>query len=49
MKVGVGGGCWLTFTRTFGDVNASLGPAGIDGVKVHKHSCLFLQMIWESC
>lgn len=43
------GGCWLTFTRTFEDVNASPGPAGIDGVRVHRHGRLLLQVGWKSC
>lgn len=38
--MGLGGGCWLTFTRTFEVVNASPAPAGIDGVRVHRHGCL---------
>lgn len=52
-RVGVegreGGGCWLTFTRTFEDVNASPGPAGIDGVRVHRHGRWLFQVGWKSC
>lgn len=46
---GLEGGCWLTFTRTFEDVNVSPGPVGIDGVRVHRHGCLLLQVGWKSC
>ena len=42
-------GCWLTFTRVFEDVNASPGPAGMDGVRVHRHGLLLLPVSWKSC
>jgi hypothetical protein len=50
-EVGIvlGGGCWLTFTRAFEDVNASPAPAGIDGVRGHRLGCLVLQVGWRSC
>lgn len=46
---GVERGCWLTFTSGFEDVNASPGPDGIDGVRVHKHGRLLLPVSWKSC